>query len=60
MMTKNKIEIDEESGDREMDIRVNGKSVFYTNYDELGWSGMEAVKQAVTEVVKALGHRIGE
>lgn len=41
--------------DEKLRVLIGRKVLYQTNHDELGWSGMEAVEEAVRAVATVLG-----
>lgn len=41
--------------DEQLKVLIGRKVLYRTDHDEIGWSGMEAVEQAVRAVAAALG-----
>lgn len=58
-MTKPVIVFDKRE-DEQVRVLVGRKVLYHGNYDELGWSGMEAVEEAVRAVATALGADVRE
>lgn len=46
------------ANDEQVEILVDGKVVASANYDEHGWSGMDAVVAAACAVARALGGEV--
>ena len=48
------VESEDPDRDRTVVVFVNGKEVFSTNYDAVGWSGMDAVENCAVAIANAI------
>ncbi len=49
-----KIDIENDENDRSITIKLNGNIVASSNYDSIGWSGMEALSDMATSIESQL------